>query len=61
MKCRCGHLTKIIEKRNSGDRLVRRRHECIKCKKRFTTYERVSLLRKYATNSVDMPVHTEKT
>lgn len=32
--------TKVIDKRNVND-LTRRRRECLKCKKRFTTYERV--------------------
>lgn len=42
MKCPfCGHIEdKVIDSRSSNeDRSVRRRRECIKCKKRFTTYE----------------------
>lgn len=39
----CGALTQVIEKRNSGDRLVRRRHRCTHCKNRFTTYERIHI------------------
>ncbi len=31
---------KVIDKRNSEDQ-IRRRRECIKCAKRFTTYEKV--------------------
>ena len=31
---------KVTNKRRSGDE-IRRRRECLKCKKRFTTYERV--------------------
>lgn len=40
MQCHyCGHKeTKVTNKRDIGPR-VRRRRECIKCKKRFTTYE----------------------
>jgi len=44
MRCPyCGYnATRVIDKRNNeaGD-VVRRRRECLKCKKRFTTYERV--------------------
>ncbi len=41
MKCiLCGGETKVIDKRDlEGE--TRRRRECLKCKKRFTTYERV--------------------
>ena len=42
MKCPfCGHIEdKVIDSRSSNeDRSVRRRRECMKCKKRFTTYE----------------------
>ena len=43
MKCPyCGHLNdKVIDSRLSpeGDK-IRRRRECLKCEKRFTTYER---------------------
>jgi len=44
MKCPfCFYLeTKVIDKRETEDSdVVRRRRECLKCKKRFTTYERV--------------------
>ena len=34
--------TKVTDKRDSGS-VARRRRECLKCKKRFTTYERVEL------------------
>jgi len=34
-------LSKVTDKRKSPEG-VRRRRECLKCKKRFTTYERVS-------------------
>ncbi len=42
MKCPfCGHTEdKVIDSRSSNeDRSVRRRRECLKCKRRFTTYE----------------------
>jgi transcriptional repressor NrdR len=36
--------TKVVDKRETEDELVtRRRRECLKCEKRFTTYERVDL------------------
>jgi len=34
--------TKVTDKRSSGS-VARRRRECLKCGKRFTTYERVEL------------------
>ncbi len=43
MKCTfCNSIkTKVIDKRNiNNERVSRRRRECVKCKKRFTTYER---------------------
>ncbi len=42
MKCIfCGHTkSKVTDKRDSPDG-IRRRRECLKCKKRFTTYEKV--------------------
>ncbi|MDE3171416.1 MAG: transcriptional regulator NrdR [Acidobacteriota bacterium] len=44
MKCPfCGHLDdKVVDSREArvGD-LVRRRRECLKCSRRFTTYERI--------------------
>lgn len=40
MRCiYCSQQTKVTDKRESPDG-VRRRRECLKCKKRFTTYER---------------------
>ena len=33
--------TKVTDSRLSSDNTFRRRRECLKCKKRFTTYERV--------------------
>ena len=43
MKCPyCGgEETKVIDKRSSDDKTFRRRRECEKCNKRFTTYERI--------------------
>ena len=39
MKCKfCGEETKVTDKRESPEG-TRRRRECLKCKKRFTTYE----------------------
>jgi len=36
--------SKVIDKRNTEeDKIIRRRRECLKCKKRFTTYERAIL------------------
>ncbi len=32
--------TKVIESRETGEEITRRRRECLKCSKRFTTYER---------------------
>ncbi len=48
MKCTyCNHSeTKVIDSRESED-ITRRRRECIKCKKRFTTYERPEPLQLY--------------
>jgi transcriptional repressor NrdR len=39
----CGHNDdKVIDSRSSeAGRVIRRRRQCLKCKKRFTTYERV--------------------
>lgn len=33
--------TKVIDSRRNDDYSIRRRRECIKCKKRFTTYEKI--------------------
>ncbi|MEA3255327.1 MAG: transcriptional regulator NrdR [Candidatus Altiarchaeota archaeon] len=35
--------TRVIDSRESGPYAIRRRRECMDCKKRFTTYERVEL------------------
>ena len=40
MKCKfCGEDTRVTDKRESSEG-TRRRRECLKCKKRFTTYEK---------------------
>ncbi len=39
----CGSETKVTDKRDSEGE-TRRRRECLKCKKRFTTYERAEEL-----------------
>ena len=43
---RCPHCSttesRVIDTRSSGER-IRRRRECLSCRKRFTTYERVVL------------------
>ena len=36
----CKDDTKVVDKRDSGEH-TRRRRECLKCSKRFTTYERI--------------------
>lgn len=38
----CNHAeTKVIDSRDSAENALRRRRECLKCARRFTTYERV--------------------
>lgn len=47
MKCPyCSHEdTRVLDKRETGDsNVTRRRRECQKCKKRFTTYERAETI-----------------
>ena len=47
MKCpSCGHTEdKVIDSRPSSDGAsIRRRRECLKCQKRFTTYENIETL-----------------
>ena len=47
MRCPyCGHAeTKVLESRDAEDvEVTRRRRECEKCEKRFTTHERVEVL-----------------
>jgi transcriptional repressor NrdR len=45
MKCPfCNHAeTKVLETRETEEDVTRRRRECLKCEKRFTTYEQVEL------------------
>lgn len=33
----------MIDKRDSGENSIRRRRECLNCKRRFTTYEKIEL------------------
>lgn len=42
----CNNLeTKVIDSRESSDgKVIRRRRECLKCRKRFSTYEQLELL-----------------
>ncbi len=42
----CSHEeTKVMDKRETGEGdVTRRRRECLKCSKRFTTYERVEMI-----------------
>ncbi|MBU1201254.1 MAG: transcriptional regulator NrdR [Nanoarchaeota archaeon] len=35
--------TRVVETRETAEDVTRRRRECLECKKRFTTYERVEL------------------
>ncbi len=48
MKCVfCHHSeTKVTNKRNTNDS-IRRRRECLKCGKRFTTYENIEPVERY--------------
>ncbi len=43
MKCLyCGNAdSKVIDSRETGDNSIRRRRECLKCGKRWTTYETI--------------------
>jgi len=42
--CEC-EITKVVDKRdNNEDRSTRRRRQCLRCGKRFTTYERMENL-----------------
>lgn len=36
--------SKVIDKRESSPGVTRRRRECLKCRKRFTTYEKIEIL-----------------
>lgn len=40
----CNHIeTKVTDSRDTGSYTIRRRRECLKCNKRFTTYEHVEM------------------
>ena len=45
MKCPyCNNLeTKVTDSRDTGDISIRRRRECLKCSRRFTTYEYIEM------------------
>jgi len=44
--CQSAQL-RVIDKRDSEDSSIRRRRECIKCAKRFTTYEKIAPIEVY--------------
>jgi len=40
----CSHIeTKVTDSRDTGDYTIRRRRECLKCNRRFTTYEHIEM------------------
>jgi len=40
----CNHIeTKVTDSRDTGNYSIRRRRECLKCNKRFTTYEHIEM------------------
>jgi len=40
----CNHIeTKVTDSRETGNYTIRRRRECLKCNKRFTTYEHIEM------------------
>lgn len=40
----CNHIeSKVTDSRDTGNYSIRRRRECLKCSKRFTTYEHIEL------------------
>lgn len=40
----CNHIeTKVTDSRDTGSYTIRRRRECLKCNKRFTTYENIEM------------------
>lgn len=51
MKCPyCDNKTQVIDSRNNAtDDVVRRRRECLKCKRRFTTHEVCEVIKKEKT------------
>ena len=43
MKCpMCGSESKVVDTRDSPDGGIRRRRECLRCRLRWTTYEKLS-------------------
>jgi transcriptional repressor NrdR len=44
----CNHIeTKVTDSRDTGNHTTRRRRECLKCNKRFTTYETIEMTSLY--------------
>jgi len=40
----CNHIeTKVTDSRDTGSHTIRRRRECLKCNRRFTTYEYIEM------------------
>ena len=40
----CNHIeTKVADSRDTGNYTIRRRRECLKCNRRFTTYEHIEM------------------
>ena len=40
----CSHIeTKVTDSRDTGNLSIRRRRECLKCNRRFTTYEHIEM------------------
>ena len=40
----CNHIeTKVTDSRDTGNLSIRRRRECLKCNRRFTTYEHIEM------------------
>ena len=64
MKCIfCGNTdSKVVDSRYLKDTSIRRRRECLRCGKRFTTYETVETNPMVVTNADNMrePFKTEK-
>ena len=64
MRCPfCKHdETKVIDSRNSQDFSIRRRHECLSCERRFTTYEKIeeSPIRVIKKDGTRVPFDREK-
>jgi len=53
--------TKVIDSRDSEDFVIRRRRQCMKCKRRFTTHERVEEpLQVIKKDGTRMPFDREK-